>query len=152
MTRIADLVASLGEEREQLARDLETRAALLYRRMAAQQAEGEQAEAQTYAVHTASEAETPITFALNAAYPNPFNPQTTFAFSVADASQVHIVVYDVLGREISSLVDDRLDTGRYETVFDGASLASGVYLIRMTARPENGTGAHAFTQRITLLK
>jgi len=120
--------------------------------MAAQHAGGEQAEAQTYPIHTSGEAETPHTFALNAAYPNPFNPQTTLAFSVAVASQVELVVYDVLGREISTLVDDRLDTGRYETVFDGSSLASGLYLVRMTARPENGAGTRAFTQRITLLK
>ena len=152
VTRIADLVASLGEEREQLARDLETRAALLNRRMAAQHAGGEQAEAQTYAIHISGEAETPLSFALSSAYPNPFNPQTTLTFSVADAARVEIIVYDVLGREISTLVNERLDAGRYETVFDGSSLASGMYLVRMTARPENGVGAHAFTKRITLLK
>ncbi len=150
--RINDLVASLSEGREQFGRDLEARAALLNRRMDMQEIEVDPIEGETYQVHDTAEAETPITYALNAAYPNPFNPQTTLVFSLADASQVELAVYDVLGREISTLVDGRLDRGNYETVFDGSRLASGLYLVRMTVRPEDGTSALAFTQRITLLK
>lgn len=153
VTRIGNFVRSLGEDRSQLVHDLQTRAALLNRRMAREQGEGVRtAEEQTYMVRSAESEDLPHVFALNAAYPNPFNPQTRLTFSVADFANVEIVVFDVLGREIRTLMNEDLESGNYETVFDGSNLSSGMYLVRMTARPENGAGIRAFTQRITLLK
>ena len=91
-------------------------------------------------------------FALHAAYPNPFNPQTVVPFSVAAAGRVQIVVFDLLGREVATLADGRYQTGVYQAVFDGSALPSGMYLVRASVTPENGGITSAFTQRITLLK
>ena len=91
-------------------------------------------------------------FALHAAYPNPFNPQTVVPFSVAATARVRITVFDMLGREVVTLVDGRYEGGLYEAVFDGSALPSGMYLVRANVTPENGGAASAFTQRLTLLK
>ena len=77
-------------------------------------------------------------------YPNPFNPKTGVRFQVAGGneagvgdrgpgSSVKLVVYDLLGREVTVLVDERKAPGSYEVSFDGSNLASGVYIYRMTA-------------------
>ncbi len=73
-------------------------------------------------------------------YPNPFNPTTTIQYTVAEtrgqglgASEVRIVICDVLGREVATLVNARQAPGIYEIKFDGSRLASGVYFCLMTA-------------------
>jgi hypothetical protein len=66
-------------------------------------------------------------------YPNPFNPSTTFAFSIRYSSLVILKVYDVLGREVATLVNEELNPGTYEVRFDATGLASGVYLYRLTS-------------------
>jgi hypothetical protein len=73
-------------------------------------------------------------------YPNPFNPLTIIKFTVGGnrgqglgVSDVSIVVYDVLGREIRVLVNEKRQPGSYQVTFDGTGLASGVYLYRLTA-------------------
>ncbi len=91
-------------------------------------------------------------FALHAAYPNPFNPQTVVPFSVASTARVQITVFDLIGREVATIVSGRYEAGVYNTTFDGALLSSGVYLLRANVTPENGGVASAFTQRLTLLK
>jgi hypothetical protein len=75
----------------------------------------------------------PKAFGLDQNYPNPFNPTTTVAYSVPAESFVTIKVYDVLGKEVASLVSERQKEGHYETSFDGSRLSSGVYVCRMTA-------------------
>lgn len=64
-------------------------------------------------------------------YPNPFNPSTTIRYELPAASQVRLSVFDMLGREVSVLVDERKEAGVHEARFDGSGLASGVYLYRM---------------------
>jgi hypothetical protein len=64
-------------------------------------------------------------------YPNPFNPSTTISFDVAEMAHVKLVVYDVLGREITTLVNNSLSPGRYNSQFNINALASGVYLYRI---------------------
>ena len=91
-------------------------------------------------------------FTLHAAYPNPSNPQAVVPFTVAEAARVHIVVFDMLGREVVTLTDGRYEAGIYESVFDGSALPSGMYLVRASVAVENGGIISAFTQRITLLK
>ncbi len=70
-------------------------------------------------------------------YPNPFNPRTKIRFDVANVGQasllVTLIVYDVMGREIQTLVNERLNPGTYVVSFDGSQLTSGVYFYRLTA-------------------
>jgi hypothetical protein len=62
--------------------------------------------------------------------PNPANPSTTIAFSLTSSSNVKLAVYSVSGQKIATLVNDFMPAGSHVTVFDGSSLASGVYLYR----------------------
>lgn len=75
----------------------------------------------------------PMSYALNQNYPNPFNPTTVVRYELPAACDVKLVVYDLLGREVATLVNDRKSPGSHEAKFDGARLASGVYLYRLTA-------------------
>jgi mannan endo-1,4-beta-mannosidase len=75
----------------------------------------------------------PAASALLQNYPNPFNPKTGIRFQVPGVSDVKLAVYDVLGREVTVLVNERKAPGNYEVEFDGRRLASGVYIYRLTA-------------------
>ncbi len=84
----------------------------------------------------------PESFTLFQNYPNPFNPTTTIKYIVSGArgqglgtSEVRIVIYDLLGQEVATLVDAPQVPGTYEVRFDGSRLASGVYFCHMTAGP-----------------
>jgi hypothetical protein len=66
-------------------------------------------------------------------YPNPFNPSTTIKYELPKASQVTLSVFDILGREVSVLANERKNAGVHEVKFDGSNLASGVYIYRMQA-------------------
>ncbi|MDO8470219.1 MAG: T9SS type A sorting domain-containing protein [bacterium] len=73
----------------------------------------------------------PETFSLSQNYPNPFNPSTTIKFEIMEATKVHLAVYDLLGRPVEVLVNERLTPGVYEARFEPKGLASGVYLYRL---------------------
>jgi hypothetical protein len=83
------------------------------------------------------------TFSLDQNYPNPFNPTTRISYSVGrvvalsgsegPASNVRLAVYDLLGREVKVLVNEKKQPGDYEVQFDGAGLASGVYFYRLSS-------------------
>lgn len=76
----------------------------------------------------------PRSFTLSQNYPNPFNPTTTIEFELFEPSFVTLKVYDVLGREVATLIDDvELGEGNHDVEFDASTLASGVYLYRITA-------------------
>jgi hypothetical protein len=75
----------------------------------------------------------PMSYALNQNYPNPFNPTTVVRYELPAASGVKLVIYDLLGREVVVLVNEKKAPGSYEVKFDAAGLASGVYLYRLTA-------------------
>lgn len=82
--------------------------------------------------------EVPKAFALAPNYPNPFNPSTTVSFKVPQTSLVTIKVYDILGREVKTLVDRKLQPGSHSVVWNGRNnrglpVASGAYLVRMQA-------------------
>jgi len=64
-------------------------------------------------------------------FPNPFNPTTVISYQVADFSDVSLRVYDALGREVASLVDEYQQSGAYQVVFDASSLSSGVYIYQL---------------------
>lgn len=72
------------------------------------------------------------TFNMEQNYPNPFNPSTRIKYQVPEASQVTIKVFDVLGSEITTLVNEIKNAGQYEVEFNASGLASGVYFYRMT--------------------
>jgi alpha-glucosidase len=66
-------------------------------------------------------------------YPNPFNPVTNIGFQISDIRYLKLAVYDLLGREVSVLVDEQKAPGKYQVEFNGAKLSSGVYVYRLTA-------------------
>jgi hypothetical protein len=82
---------------------------------------------------TGVETERPYSFALQQNYPNPFNPMTVVSYQLPVTSEVTLVVHDLLGRKVAELVNEKQAPGSYEARFDGAGLASGVYLYRLTA-------------------
>ncbi|HMU44334.1 MAG TPA: T9SS type A sorting domain-containing protein, partial [Ignavibacteriaceae bacterium] len=75
----------------------------------------------------------PGSFELSTNYPNPFNPSTTIKFSIPEKSFVTLKVYDLLGREVTEIVNEELEPGSIEKTFDASSLSSGVYIYRVTA-------------------
>ena len=75
----------------------------------------------------------PVVYALNQNYPNPFNPSTQIQYQLPEASKVKIEVFNMLGQQISVLVNAQQSTGVYEISFDASDLTTGVYLLRMTA-------------------
>ena len=75
--------------------------------------------------------EIPSAFSLSQNYPNPFNPTTKIKFDMSRISDVKITVYDIMGREVQTLVNERLQPGSYEVTFDGSALSSGVYFYKL---------------------
>ncbi len=72
----------------------------------------------------------PADFEVSEAYPNPFNPLTSIRFQIPQDAHVSIIVYDIQGREVQILVNEKLGAGYYTTYFDGSKLSSGVYFYR----------------------
>ncbi|MCF8240650.1 MAG: T9SS type A sorting domain-containing protein [Melioribacteraceae bacterium] len=72
-------------------------------------------------------------YALSQNYPNPFNPTTNIVYQIPKEGRVVIKLYDILGREIQTLVNEHKTQGTYEFTFDGSKLSSGVYIYRITA-------------------
>ena len=68
-------------------------------------------------------------------YPNPFNPTTVIRYQLPAVSSVRLAVYDLLGRELTVLINERKAPGSYEVKFDGAGLASGMYFYRLSVSP-----------------
>ncbi|HEX7356601.1 MAG TPA: T9SS type A sorting domain-containing protein, partial [Ignavibacteriaceae bacterium] len=79
-------------------------------------------------------------------YPNPFNPSTTIKFQIPKDSFVSLKVYDILGNEISTLINEQKAQGRYEVNFNASSLASGVYVYKIQA------GGFISSKKMMLLK
>jgi len=81
----------------------------------------------------------PIQFKLDQNYPNPFNPSTTIIYSIPKAAQVILKVYNVLGKEVATLVNEEELAGNYSVVFNARNLSSGIYFYRMQAESFVGT-------------
>ncbi len=75
----------------------------------------------------------PKVYSLYQNYPNPFNPVTSIKFDIPQANQVKLVVYDILGREVKTLVNEFKNPGQYELSFDASNFASGTYFYRIEA-------------------
>ena len=81
----------------------------------------------------------PEKFSLSQNYPNPFNPSTDISFSVPQSGEVTLKIYDLLGREVATLINKELNAGTYSTKFEAGNLASGVYIYRLSARNFSST-------------
>ncbi|HAX48222.1 MAG TPA: hypothetical protein DCX92_04485 [Bacteroidetes bacterium] len=90
--------------------------------------------------------EIPNTFSLSQNYPNPFNPVTKIIFDVPRSDIIKLVVYDFLGREVSTPVNQQLNPGTYEVDFDGSNMTSGVYFYKIF------TVNYTETKKMVLLK
>ncbi len=89
---------------------------------------------------------TPQAFSLGQNYPNPFNPTTHFGFRIADFGFVSLKIYNTLGQELETLLNEELKPGSYDVTFDGTNVASGVYFYKLM------TGNYSETKRMVLLK
>jgi len=74
-----------------------------------------------------------LSFSLGQNYPNPFNPTTKFSYSIASAQQVSLKIFDILGNEITTLVNEVQSPGNYSVNFDASSLSTGVYFYRLNS-------------------
>ncbi len=88
----------------------------------------------------------PAKYELTQNYPNPFNPTTNIRFSLPQASNVRLIVYNMLGQEVINLVNGFKDAGSYTVTLDGQNLASGIYIYRLEA------GNQVISKKMTLLK
>jgi hypothetical protein len=88
----------------------------------------------------------PGRFELHQNYPNPFNPTTEIQFTIVDRQWTIVKVYDILGSEVATLVNEVKDSGTYSVKFDGSGLASGVYIYRLTA------GSFVQTRKLLIVK
>jgi hypothetical protein len=85
-------------------------------------------------------------FALYQNYPNPFNPSSTIKFAIPKSENVTIKLFDILGREVDTIVNEYKNAGTYEIIFNGIGLSSGIYFYRIYA------GEHFGTKEMILLK
>ena len=88
----------------------------------------------------------PVEFKLEQNYPNPFNPSTIIKFGIPERSSVLIKIYDVLGSEVKTLLNQEMDKGWYELLFNAAGYSSGIYIFRMQA------GNYISTKKMLMLK
>jgi len=102
-------------------------------------------ETQSYDINF-SNAMLPIKTGLSGSYPNPFNPTTTLSFAIPVDSEVFLSVYNLQGREVSTLIDANMDAGYHSIIWNADSYSSGVYFVKMVA------GEYVSTQKLMLVK
>lgn len=88
----------------------------------------------------------PVQYTLNQNYPNPFNPVTSIKFGILKQSNVRLIVYDALGREVTALIDSELKAGNYSIDWNAADSPSGVYFYRLI------TADYSETRKMILIK
>ena len=79
-------------------------------------------------------------------YPNPFNPRTVIRYSLSENQNTSLKIYDVLGNEVVSLVNEKQNSGSYNIEFDGTNLPSGIYFYKITS------GKYSAVKRMVLIK
>ncbi len=95
----------------------------------------------------------PREFRLDQNFPNPFNPSTTIQFAVPRTADVTVKLFDLLGREVATLVDEEFASGEYKLLFEAGELASGVYFYRIVGKTTSGTAERfVSTKKLMLLK
>jgi hypothetical protein len=88
----------------------------------------------------------PLVTTLHQNYPNPFNPTTSISFELNKAQNVSLIVYNLLGQRVLTLVNDRLESGKHRINLNASNLASGIYMYRLT------TNSQSLTKKMTLIK
>ncbi|OGU36981.1 MAG: hypothetical protein A2315_15175 [Ignavibacteria bacterium RIFOXYB2_FULL_35_12] len=88
----------------------------------------------------------PIEYKLEQNYPNPFNPSTIIKFGIPERNNVLIKIYDILGSEVTTLLNHEMDAGWYELIFNAAEYSTGIYICRMQA------GNYVSTKKMLMLK
>ncbi|MEN8192749.1 MAG: PKD domain-containing protein [Bacteroidota bacterium] len=100
-----------------------------------------------YVVDVEKDNTLPDEYSLSQNYPNPFNPSTTIEFAIPQSDEVTLIVYDMLGREVAELVNDKLSAGNHKVQFNAAAeLSSGVYIYRLK------TSSYTNTKKLILIK
>ncbi|MGZ5192161.1 MAG: T9SS type A sorting domain-containing protein [Flavisolibacter sp.] len=103
-------------------------------------------EASIILVGVEKDNEQPLEFAVSQNFPNPFNPSTTISYSIPTSEFVTLKVFDVLGREVATLVNEEKPNGIYKVDFDGSGLSSGIYFYTLKA------GKFTQTRKLVLMK
>ena len=88
----------------------------------------------------------PSSYNLYQNYPNPFNPSTKLKFALPKSSFVSVVVYDALGRQLETIVNEQLNAGTYEAEWSASKFSSGIYFYKLTA------GEFSETMKMVLIK
>ncbi|MBK7629441.1 MAG: T9SS type A sorting domain-containing protein [Ignavibacteriales bacterium] len=88
----------------------------------------------------------PLDYSLDQNYPNPFNPTTIIRYAIPADDFVSIKLYDVLGNEVTTLVNEQKQAGRYEMLFNASNIASGVYYYQINS------GSFTQTRKLVLMK
>jgi len=107
---------------------------------------GQEIKVGTTAVDSRDVTSLPDAFVLHPAHPNPFNPSTKIRFDLAKSSHALLRIFDLSGREVAVIVNDRLSAGQHEYLWDARNVPSGVYLYRLEAL------GYSATRRVTLVK
>ena len=94
----------------------------------------------------------PSEFALMQNYPNPFNPVTTIEFHLPSDAITELVIYDIHGRVVESVVNELLIAGRYKFGFDASGLSSGMYFYTITSKDKISSKVFVNTKKLILLK
>jgi hypothetical protein len=95
----------------------------------------------------------PDEFSLEQNYPNPFNPSTTLEYALGSKAYVTLKIFNILGKEVTTLVNVEQDAGSYVVEFDASKLESGVYFYSLEATPRGGqAGVFAETKKMILMK
>jgi hypothetical protein len=76
--------------------------------------------------------EVPSSYSLSQNYPNPFNPSTNIKYQITNSKLVSLKIFDIMGREVETLINEKQNAGTYEATFNGSNLTSGVYFYRLT--------------------
>ena len=93
----------------------------------------------------------PATYELFQNYPNPFNPTTVISYQLSAISTVSLRIYDIIGREVVNLVNERQEPGGYLVTLDARKFASGMYVYRLVATDEQNNH-HVFQKKMVLLR
>lgn len=98
------------------------------------------------------EDELPKQYLLSQNYPNPFNPSTTIHFELPRAEHVILKVYNLLGEEVVTLIDEEKAAGKYDVRFDASRFTSGVYFYRLVSYDPSSSQSFVSTKKIILIK
>ncbi|NQT34143.1 T9SS type A sorting domain-containing protein [bacterium] len=97
-------------------------------------------------VSVSEKTETPYEFSIDPPYPNPFNSTTTISYQLPAALDVSLCIFDITGREVTTLVRDRIEAGKHQIVWNGTGVPSGIYICRLSV------GEYARHQKLALVK